>query len=234
MKAVYKKELSQLFHSVIGYVYLAVFALVGGLYFTLYNLMPASGDIRNCFSPVMSTVIFIIPILTMRSYSEERKMRTDKLLMSAPVSSFAVAVGKELAMLTVFAVGTAFSLIYVAILARLGSFDGLVVLGNITGMLVSASAFIAIGMFISALTENQIIACIISYAVLLFLWMIGNADSYIASPVIASAVSYLSLADRSAEFSMGILDVSTIIYYLSIAAFFIFLVTAVTEKRRQA
>lgn len=234
MQAVYKKELGQLFHSVIGYVYLGIFLLIGGGYFVLYNLLPANGDIRNFFSPMMSTVIFLLPMLTMRSYSEERKMRTDRLLMSAPVSPLAIALGKFFAVLTIFAAGLAFTLLYVLVLAMKGRFDLMMVLGNYVGMLVAAGAFIAIGLFISTLTENQIIACITTYAVLLGLWLVGFAESYIPNAALKALAGWLSVADRFAEFSMGIFDLSTIVYYVSITAFFLFAITLVDEKRRQA
>ena len=234
MRAVYQKELGQMFHSVIGYVYLGIFLFIGGGYFVLYNLMPANGDIRSFFSPMMSTVIFLLPMLTMRTYAEERKMRTDQLLLSAPVSSFSVALGKFFAVLSIFALGLAVTLTYVLVLAVLGRFNLMMVLGNYAGMLVAASAFIAIGLFISALTENQIISCIITYAVLLCLWLIGFAQGYIPNELLRGITSYLSAANRFAEFSMGILDFSTIVYYLSISTFFLFIITVITEKRRQA
>lgn len=233
MKAVYKKEVGQLFHSVIGYVYLGIFLLISGGYFTVYNLLQSSGDIRNFFSPLMSTVMFLLPMLTMRTYSEERKMRTDQLLLSAPIRSIDVAAGKFLAVLTIFSVGMAFTLLYVMVLAILGQFNLLMVVGNYLGMLVSASAFIAIGMFVSALTENQIIACIVSYAVMLGLWIIGTVQSYLTNPVLKSLAGYLSVANRFSEFSMGIFDASTLVYYLSITVFFLFLVSLLTEHRRQ-
>lgn len=234
MRAVYKKEVGQLFHSVIGYVYLAVFALISGCYFLVYNLLPANGDIRSFFSPLMSTVIFLLPMLTMRSYAEERKMRTDQLLLSAPVRTGAVVLGKFFAVLTIFAAGLAVTLLNVLALALLGQFDPLVLLGNYLGMLVSASAFIAIGLLVSALTENQIIACIVTYAVLLGLSLIGMAQSYIPNAALAAAVGALSLANRFAEFSMGIFDFATIVYYLSVTVFFLFLVTVLNERRRRA
>ncbi|MED9993054.1 MAG: ABC transporter [Oscillospiraceae bacterium] len=234
MKAIYRKELGQLFHSMTGYICLAVFALLGGCFFVIYNLLQGNGDIRNYFSPMMSTVIFIIPVLTMRSYAEERRGRTDQLLMSAPVSMLSIALGKFFAIMTLFAVGLSFSLIYVIVLAQLGQFDFLVVLGNIVGMLVSASAFAAIGMLISALTESQIIACIVSYAVLLGLWLIGSAQSYITNEAAKALVGWLSISKRFAEFSMGIFDLATVVYYLSICAFFIYLVALITESRRHA
>ena len=170
----------------IGYVYLGIFLLISGGYFAVYNLLQGSGDIRNFFSLLMSTVMFLLPMLTMRTYSEERKMRTDQLLLGAPIRSIDVAAGKFLAVLTIFSVGMVFTLLYVMVLAILGQFNLLMVVGNYLGMLVSASAFIAIGMFVSALTENQIIACIVRYAVMLGLWIIGTVQSYLTNPVLKS------------------------------------------------
>ena len=197
MKAIYRKELGQLFHSMTGYICLAVFALLGGCFFVIYNLLQGNGDIRNYFSPMMSTVIFIIPVLTMRSYAEERRGRTDQLLMSAPVSMLPIALGKFFAIMTLFAVGLSFSLI-------------------------------------SALTESQIFACIVSYAVLLGLWLIGSAQIYITNEAAKALVGWLSISKRFAEFSMGIFDLATVVYYLSICAFFIYLVALITESRRHA
>ena len=234
MKAVFQKELGQLFHSVIGYIYLAVFLLIGGCYFLVYNLLQANGDIRNFFSPMMSTVIFLLPVLTMRSYAEERRMHTDRLLLRAPVSSLSVALGKFFAILTIFSIGLAFTLFYLLVLAVLGRFDPLVALGCYVGMLAAAAAFISIGLLISALTENQIIACIVTYAVLLGLWLVGFARSYLPGELLRTLAGYLSAADRFAEFSMGIFDLSTVVYYLGISAFFLFAVTLVSEGRRQA
>ena len=233
MSAVYKKELGQMFHSVIGYIYLSVFLLIAGGYFVMYNLLPGNGDISQFFSRLMSTVIFLLPMLTMRSYAEERKMRTDQLLMSAPVSAISIALGKFFAVLTIFAAGLSVTLVYVVILAVFGQFEPMTVLGNFIGMLVAASSVIAIGLLVSMLTENQIIACIVTYSVLLALWLVGFVETYLTNPLLKAAAGYLSVANRFAEFSMGIFDFSTIVYYLSITAFFLFLISVITEKRRQ-
>lgn len=233
MNAVYRKELGQLFHSVTGYIYLAAFLLISGGYFVMYNLLPANGDISRFFSQLMSTVIFLLPMLTMRSYAEERKMRTEQLLMSAPVSAIAVALGKFFAVLTIFAVGLSVTFLYVACLAILGQFELSVVIGNIIGMLTAVSAFLAIGLLVSLMTENQIIACIVTYSILLVFWLIGMVEMYVTSPILKIAAHNLSLANRFAEFSMGILDISTLVYYLSITIFVLFLISVITEKRRQ-
>lgn len=233
MKAVLKKELHQMTHSMIASIYLSVVALIGGCLFLLNNLLAGSGDIRNYFSSIMPVVLFLIPILTMRSYSDEKKSKTETLLISAPVSCFEVAMGKFLAIMTLFSIGLLLSLVYVAILAMFGQFDFLVVLGNIVGMFVTACAFVSIGMFISSLTDSQILACIVSYTIFLGMWLIGNAGRFIKSEEISSIVSSMSISKRFSEFSMGIFDVSTIIYYLSISAFFIFVITLLAESRRQ-
>ena len=129
--------------------------------------------------------------------------------------------------------GLAITLIYMLILAILGRFQPMMVLGSYIGMLASVSAFIAIGLFVSALTENQIIACSITYTLLLGLWLIGFAQGYIPNEGLKAIMGYLSVANRLGEFSMGILDFSTIVYYLSITAFFLYIITVMMEKRRQ-
>lgn len=106
-------------------------------------------------------------------------------------------------------------------------------LGNYAGMIAAASSFLAIGLLVSLLTENQIIACIITYSILLILWLIGMAGSYVVNPVLKSLVYHLSMASRFAEFSMGIFDISTMVYYLSITVFVLFLISVITENRRQ-
>ena len=233
MKAVYYKELGQLFHSVIGYIYLAAFLLISGGYFVMYNLFPANGDISRFFSQLMSTIIFLLPMLTMRSYAEEKKLRTEQLLMSAPISAIAVALGKFFAVLTIFAVGLSVTLLYVVCLAVLGQFEFLIVFGNIMGMLTVASTFLAIGLLVSLMTENQITACIVTYSILLMFWLIGTVGTYVTSPVLKIVAHNLSLSNRFAEFSMGILDISTLVYYLSITVFVLFMISVITEKRRQ-
>lgn len=233
MRAIYRKELNQMFHSMIGYIYLASFLLIGGIYFVMYQLIPANEDISKFFSQLMSTVIFLLPMLTMRSYAEERRMKTESLLMSAPVSALAIALGKFFAVLTVFAIGLSFTILYVICLAVFGQFEPLVVLGNYVGMIAATSSFLAIGLLISMLTENQIIACIITYSVLLVLWLIGMAGTYVVNPVLKTLIHHLSMANRFAEFSMGIFDISTMVYYLSITVFVLFLISVITENRRQ-
>ena len=143
MCAIYRKELSQMFHSMIGYIYLASFLLIGGIYFVTYQLIPANGDISKFFSQALClTVIFLLPMLTMRSYAEERRLKTESLIHERQLlSASAIALGKFFAVLTVFIIGLSFTILYVICLAVLGQFEPLVVLGNYAGMIAAASSF---------------------------------------------------------------------------------------------
>lgn len=232
MRAVLKKELKQFFHSMAGYVFLAIFLLLGGYYFTVGNLLSGNGDIRIFFSSIITIVMFLIPMLTMRSFSEERKMRTDQLLMASPISFFKIVIGKYLAVLTVFMAGMAVTLSYVVILAVFGQFDVMVVVGNYVGMLVAASAFIAIGLFLSALTENQVVAGVLSYSILMGLWLVGMVGGFMAKGPLRTVVGYLSLSNQFREFAMGIFSASSVVYYLSLTLLFLFLTTLLLEARR--
>lgn len=232
MGAVYKKELWQYFHSMVGYVFLCIFLLLSGYYFSVGNLLSQNGDIKGFFSSMILVIMFLIPMLTMRSFSEERKMRTDQLLLASPVPLGRIVLGKFLAVLTVFSVGLAVTLTYIVILAVFGSFEFLVVFGNYFGTLIAASAFIAVGMFLSALTENQVVAGVISYSTLLGLWLIGFVGSYIAKGPIHTLVTYLSLSNKFNEFAMGIFSMSSVVYYGSITVLFLFLTTRILEHRR--
>lgn len=234
MAVIYRKELGQLFHSIIGYVFLAIFMVMSAGNFVLYNLLAANGDVRAFFSPFMSSVMFLLPVLTMRSYSEERKLKTEALLQSAPISCAAVVLGKFFAILTLFFIGLIWTGAYMAVLAAFGSLDALMLMGNYAGMLVSASAFISIGMLISFLTENQIIACIATYAILSALWLLGYAKAFIVWPWLGALISQISVSSRFFEFSIGIFDVSTIVYYLGVTVFFLFIITVLAERRRQS
>ena len=212
MSAVFKKEFSQLFHSMIGYVCLAVFAAITGYYFFTLNLLAASGDVRGYFSSVANVIMLILPMLTMRSFSEEKKMRTDQLLIASPVSSFAIVMGKALATACFF----------------------IVCLLPCAAHLLTASAFLSIGLYLSAITENQVIACVVTYGVLLAFWLVGYASTYVSIDRLRQFLYAASLLNRYSRFAMGILTFSDVIYALSLCCLFLFLCVNAFEKRRKS
>jgi len=234
MHAVYIKELRAYFTSMIGYIYLSVFLLISGYIFTTGNLMSQNGDIKAYFSSIFSVVIFLVPILTMRLFSEERRMRTLQLLFTMPVSIGGIVLGKFLATLSVFCLGLAVTLVYPLILAWLGSLEGMVVLGNYFGMILLVSACIAIGLFISALTENQIIAAVLSYSVLLALWLLDSVGVDIVKGMPGKFVSYLSLNSHYREFTYGIFNPAGMVYFLTMTALFLVFSIMVVDGRKTA
>lgn len=232
MKAIYRKELGGYFHTTAGYVYLSIFLLISGYYFVTGNLMSGNGDMKGYFSSMVQVIMFLIPMLTMRSFAEEKKMGTDRLLMASPVSGFEIVMGKFLAVFTISAIGQSISLIYGIILAFYGQFEPYVLLGNLTGSLLASAAFLSIGLFISSITDSQVVAGVISYSILMGLWLIGYIGNFVTSPVLKSMASYLSLSSRFTEFAMGLFCLTSVSYYLSIAILFLFFSILVRELGR--
>jgi ABC-2 type transport system permease protein len=231
MLAIYRKEIKQYFNSIMGYVFLSMFLLICGWFFTMGNLASQNSDIKTFFGSILVIIMFLIPIITMRSFSEEKKIRTEQLLLTSPVSLPAIVIGKYLAALTIFGLGLSVTLTYPIIIAYFGTFDPLVTLGNYLGIIVAVAAFIAIGIFISALTENQVVAAVVSYCVLMGLWMVGLLRAN-QTGFIRAVIDFISFNYKFDEFTMGIFNPSSIIYYLSISGIFLFLTVRMLEQRR--
>lgn len=230
MIAILRREFSAYFASPIGYVFLVMFYMVTGIPF-LINLMSGSVDLSSVFSWTYSILMFIVPILTMRLFSEEKKQKIDQALLTAPVNIRSIVFGKYFAAMGIFLLGVVITIIYAVVLATMASIDWAVVWGSVLGLVLLGAALIAIGMFVSALTENQVIAAVGALAIILVLMMI-NSFSSIMPGVLQTAVSYISFYTRFAPFAAGTLDVSNVIYFASIAAVFVFLTMRVIEKRR--
>ena len=232
MKAIYREELGGFFHTMSGYVYLSIFLMISGYYFVTGNLLSGNGDMKNYFSSMVQVGMFLLPMLTMRSFAEEQKTGTNQLLMSSPVSGPGIVTGKFLAVLTVFAIGQSVSLIYGAILAAYGQFDPYLLSGSLAGTILAASAFISIGLFISSVTDSQVVAGVISYSILMGLWLIGYIGTFLSSSPLKALASYLSLSSKFMEFSMGLLSLTSVTYYISIAFLFLFFTILMQERRR--
>ena len=141
MKAIYWKEMRQYFHSVIGYVFLAIFVLINSYYFFLQNLLNRSGDITDYFQSTITIMMFLMPMLTMRSFSEEKKQRTDMLLLTMPIRREDIVLGKFFAAESVFLLGLAVTLVFPAILALCGSAQLWITVGNYIGIILLMSVF---------------------------------------------------------------------------------------------
>lgn len=193
MKAIYKREVASYFNTVIGFVFIAILVGFIGIYFLAYNL--AGG--YPYFSYSLGSVLFIfmlaIPILTMRSFSDERKSKTDQLLLTAPVGISSIVLGKYLAMITVFAIPVCISILCPIIIEFKGDEFLLVDMATIFAFFLLGSVYIAIGMFISSLTESQIISAVGTFGILLLLYLWPNLIEFLPATASMNMIGILCI-----------------------------------------
>ncbi len=233
MGAIFKRELKTYFSSPVAYIYLAVFYLMSAFYFVTMNLGGQTTDMSYVFAGVFMILMILLPLLTMRLFADEKKLRTDQCLLTAPVSLWGIVMGKYFAALAVFVIGMLIYIPYIAVLISLaGSIAWASVIGNLLGLLLFGSAFISIGIFVSSITELQIVAAIISIVINFVLYMIDVfAASVTFEPLKAVMVS-IGFYNRYTEFTQGILNVTSIVFFISASFVFNFLTVRVLEKRR--
>ena len=232
MLAVLRRELSAYFSSAIGYVYLAVFYIFSGYFFFAGSLAYGLAELTGVFSSIFTLVMFLIPILTMRLMSEDKKQKTDQLLLTSPVSLLSLVMGKFLAAFLVFAMGVAVTLLYGFVLALFVTVVWAVIIGNVLGLLLLGAALISIGMFLSSLTENQVIAAVAGFVVMMLLMLVDMLAAAIPFSFLSDLLYSLSFSQRYAMFTYGILNFANVIFFLSFAAVFVYLTVRVIEKRR--
>ncbi len=235
MGAVYRKELKSYFHSATGYTFIAVVLFLSGVFFFMTNITAYSAEMSSFFSMFQQIVVFIIPLLTMKIWADEKRNKTDQALLTAPVGLLSITLGKFFAAMTVYLVAISITVVYALTLASFASVDTLVIIGNVFGMILVGAAMIAIGMFISNLTESQIIAAVVTFGVALMLLLLQSFSTLSGLPEIVSQIILAaSLFSRYQDFSVGIFSYADVIYYLSVATVFIFLTVRALEKRRWA
>ncbi len=232
MAAIFRREFVSYFTSPIGYVFLAFFYLTAGFFFTLLSIQQGTTELNSVFSMMMYVLIVLIPILTMRTFSEEKKNKTDQCLLTAPVSLGAIVMGKFLAAFLVYVLGVLIMLVFAVIVSAISSPDWLLIFGNILGLILLGAAFISIGIFVSSLTENQIVSAVLSFAIMLILYLFSAIASIIPIDFIASIFTSLSFLSRYDGFTYGSFDLSNILFFISVTAAFVFFTVRVLERRR--
>lgn len=233
MGAIYKRELKAFFMSPTAYIFLAVFYVISGFYFVNVNIMGATTDMSYVFAGVFTIMMILLPLLTMRLFSEEKKQKTDQCLLTAPVGLMEIVMGKFLAALTVFLVAMAIYIPYILVLVHLaGGIARASVVGNLVGLLLLGAAFISIGTFISSLTELQIVAAILSIIVNFLLYMIDVLAANVRPELLRKVMVSVGFYNRYTEFTQGILNITSIVFFISAIFVFNFLTVRVLEKRR--
>ena len=234
MGAVFRRELRSFFTNPIGYIVLAVMFCVSGYFFFYYNLSLNSADLTNVFVKLFSIILLALPFLTMRLFSEEKRQKSDQALLTAPVSLTAIVMGKFLATLLLYVIGLSITLVYAVVIAFGGAVpDWTMLIGNFFGLTLVGGMIIAIGIFVSSLTESQVIAAIGTLAISLLLMCVDLVGALFASfKWIADIANFLSITGRYSDFALGLIYYDNIFFFLSLQALFIFLTVRVFDKKR--
>ncbi len=234
MPAVLKRELSAYFKAPIGYVFIAASFLFSGFFFYMFSLSVGSTDVSGVFQGMFYVYMIFVPILTMRLMAEDNRQKTDQLLLTAPVSLFGLVFGKFIAAYIMFLLGDVIMLIYGVVMSFYATVNWAMILGNFVALALAGGIFVSAGLFISSLTESQMIAAIGSFALNLTLMLITTVAQVIPIKFISDIIYSLSVFDRYYEFTTGIFSLSNAFFFLSVIVIFMFLTVRVLEKRRWA
>jgi ABC-2 type transport system permease protein len=248
--AITQKELKGYFASPIAYVVIGFYALIFGfffyslvLYFDRQSMQMAGlgagapavnineNLIRPTFLNAMVVFLFVLPMITMRTYSEEKRSGTIELLLTSPLTDFQIIMGKFLGAMSLYAVMLAVTLLHVGLLYWAGRPEWIPILTTYVGLLLMGGCFIAVGLLISSLTKNQIVAVMVTFTVFLMLWVINWIASF-AGPSAQAVLNYLSITDHLDDFTRGIVDTKHVVYYLSFIAFGLFLTARAVDTER--
>jgi ABC-2 type transport system permease protein len=247
---IYKKELRLYFTSPVAYVILTIFLLIAGYFF--YSIFafftrasmqmamnPQMGRelnvtdsvMRPLFSNLSVILLLLMPLVTMRLFAEERRSGTIELLLTYPVRDGAVLAGKYLAALTLYGVMIAGTLAYPAMIVSFARLEWGPLLTGYLGLLLMGAMFLAVGVFASSLTENQVVAAIVTFGVLLMFWIIGWTAEFAGGPL-GAVLTHLSILEHNDTFAKGVLDTKDIIYYVNFTVLALFLALRSLEARR--
>ena len=249
--AITQKELKSYFSSPIAYIVIGLWALMYGYFFvTLLSFFVRQSMQMNQFGmqgpqamnvnqqlirPVLQNVLililFLMPMVTMRSYAEEKRSGTIELLLTSPITDFQIVLGKFFGAMALYGVMLAVSLIHLGLLFVYGRPEWKPILTAYIGLLLMGGCFISVGLFISSLTKNQIVAGMVTFAVFLMLWIITWIGSF-SGPTVDKITQYLSIVDHFDDFGKGVLDTTHLIYYVSFITFGLFLTAKSVDSER--
>ena len=233
MLSIYKREMRAYFTGVIGYVFLVLFLALGGAIFSLTTLFSMTASSSTYFTYMLIFSAVVLPLLTMKSFSDERKTKTEQLLLTAPVSLTGMVFGKYLAAFTMFAGALFVNSLYFLILYGYAEVKTAELIGNFIALLLVGMTFIAIGVFVSALTENQLTAAVGTMGIILLFLAVGIVNSLLPSAFwLRYVFDCVSIFTRFQTFVNGYFDISSVLYYVSVTAVFVYLTIRVYDRRR--
>lgn len=234
MFAIFKRELRAFYTTPIGFIFSGIVILLMNVGFYVMNVSTSAANIKPLFNLLLIGLAFIAPILTMKLMSEDKKLKTDQLLLTAPITVTDIVMGKYLAAVAVFMISLVGTFLIPLVLAIYSVSEPWAIAGNYIAIIFAAGSFIAIGLFISSLTENQLTAAILSWAVLIGMWFIDYVVSTSEIAIFKLIIGWISMFSRFSNFTYGLFDLSSIVYYLSVTLIFVFLTIRMVDKRRYA
>ncbi|NMB45482.1 MAG: ABC transporter permease [Firmicutes bacterium] len=228
---IWRRELSSLFRSPIAYVVIAAFLVLAGYIFSIALFSTQLADMTILFGNLAVTFLFVAPLLTMRTLSEERRLGTDEFLLTSPLTIPEIVIGKYLAVLTVWVLMLLMTGIYPIILNIIGDPEGGPIFAGYLGLFLLGASFLAVGIFASSLSENQIVAGVIAFGILLGLWLLTWIASALGG-MLGRIIEGISLLGRFDTLLSGVLDTSDLLFYVSFVFLFLFFTIRTVDRRR--
>lgn len=247
--AIADKEIRSYFASPIAYIMIGLFSLLFGWFFYVYlmafvqqseQMMQMGGGsgtnvnqmmIRGLFQNTAVIILFVMPMITMRTYSEEKRSGTIELLLTAPITDLEIIVGKFIGALALYGAMLLVTMLYILILFKIGNPEWRPIVAGYLGLLLMGGCFLSTGLFISSLTKNQIVAGFLTFATFLMLWII-NWLGESSGPTTRDVLNYLSITEHFDDFARGIIDTKHVVYYLSFITFGLFLTAKSVDSER--
>ena len=232
MSAILKRELSAYFGSATAYVVMAVFFFFSGLFFNYYCISANSSSLSYVFGNMFYIVLFLIPIITMKTFAEEKKQKSDQALLTAPTSLTEIVLGKFMGAFILYFICCCIFLVYALVISFFTTPEWSVIICTFIGMLLLGAALIAINVFISVLTESMVIAAVIGMGAGLVISMTNYLVSLIPIEWIKNIINKINFLSYYENFTYGILSIVDVVFFLSVTALFLFFTVRVLDKRR--
>ncbi len=232
--AIFKKEVRAYFNSPIAYIFITLFLLLSGYFFGSTLFLQNQADLRSVFEfwiPFFLTIF--VPAVTMRLIAEEKRAGTLEVLVTMPIRDSEIILGKYLAALLLVVVAVLLTFTYPVTLSFLGNPDGGSIVGGYVGLILMGASYLAIGIYVSSLTKNQIVAFIISLAIVFALYLLDKVLLLVPGGL-ASILEYLAIDYHFSNIARGVLDTRDLIYYFSLIFLGLFLATRALASRKSA
>ncbi|MBQ6387768.1 MAG: ABC transporter permease subunit [Ruminococcus sp.] len=232
MSAIFKREMSAYFSSATAYVVMAVFFFFSGMFFNFYVFAQNSNSLTYVFSNMFFIIMFLIPIITMKSFAEEKKQKSDQALLTSPCLLTEIVLGKFLSAFILFTICNLIFLVYAVVISFFAQPQWSVILCTLLGTLLLGGAMIAINVFISVMTESQVVAAVLGMGAGLLISMMSYFVNAVGVEWISAVLKKISFMTYYENFTYGILSITDVVFFLSVTALFLFFTVRALEKRR--